>query len=211
MKKIMLIILGATVITFLIFMYVKQDKYNITILGDSGNMAKLNHDLFGISYNDYLAEEIIDKYQSSSYNMDYIYHQQKVKDLIDDIKDNKIVNKKTIKKVIHDSNKVILFIGIDEILLAKHDQILDYRFIEKFLSDYSMLLSELKLLTDHVIIINIPKLSKVNLKYQNNINDYIHGLTIKYQYEMVDVSDLSYDNNYYFNQALFQKLSNIIF
>ena len=194
MKKLIPIILISSIFIYLIFMITNYDTTNILSIGDIYSDGYNNN--YYPSYNDYLKESL--KYD----NYDVIvYHD--LKETLMNIKDNQKVNERNIKRIIKDSDIVILNLGIEQI--KNNESIINSNYLNNYLNDYETLLKELIQLNSNIYIINIPK-NIISNKYQMIINDYYSGLAKRFHLKIIDVKDVDISS---INPVIYQSLNSL--
>ena len=199
MKKLISIILISSVFIYLIYMITDHSKLNILSIGDLYSDG-YNQGYYP-SYNDYF-KDYLKKYD----NYDILALNSTL-ELLDFIKDNNELNNRHIKKIINDSNLIIINTGISE--LNKLDNVINSTYVNNYLNNYEQLINSVYKLNSNIIVVNIPSDVRISSKYRLIINDYYDGLVTKYKLKLIDVRDEPTKNiNIIIYQALIgQKLT----
>ncbi len=199
MKKLISIILISSLFIYFIYMITDHSKLNILSIGDLYSDG-YNHGYYP-SYNDYFKDYLkqYDNYDILALNSTL--------ELLDFIKDNNELNNRHIKKIINDSNLIIINTGISE--LNKLDNVINSTYVNNYLNNYEQLINSVYKLNSNIIVVNIPSDVRISSKYRLIINDYYDGLVTKYKLKLIDVRDESTKNiNIIIYQALIgQKLT----
>ena len=199
MKKLISIILISSVFIYLIYIITDHSKLNILSIGDLYSDG-YNQGYYP-SYNDYF-KDYLKKYD----NYDILALNSTL-ELLDFIKDNNELNNRHIKKIINDSNLIIINTGISE--LNKLDNVINSTYVNNYLNNYEQLINSVYKLNSNIIVVNIPSDVRISSKYRLIINDYYDGLVTKYKLKLIDVRDEPTKNiNIIIYQALIgQKLT----
>ncbi len=180
-------------------MITDHSKLNILSIGDLYSDG-YNHGYYP-SYNDYFKDYLkqYDNYDILALNSTL--------ELLDFIKDNNELNNRHIKKIINDSNLIIINTGISE--LNKLDNVINSTYVNNYLNNYEQLINSVYKLNSNIIVVNIPSDVMISSKYRLIINDYYDGLVTKYKLKLIDVRDEPTKNiNIIIYQALIgQKLT----
>ena len=195
MKKLILIILISSL--FIYFIYVSTDHTKLNILSIGDLYSNGYNDGFYPSYNDYF-KDYLKKYD----NYD-VLALNSTTELFDFINDNNELNNKHIKKIIKDSNLIIINTGIQE--LNSVDNNVNSNYINNYLSTYEKLINVIYKLNHNLLIINLPKDLKISNKYRLIINDYYDGLANKHHINIIDVRNEDIKNT---NIVIYQALIN---
>lgn len=210
--KVILILLIGFILTIIIYYYTIPKNLNYLALGDgiaSGENAYL---IDGNSYNDYFNEEQYKKIKN--YNADFSKKNYKLKELIDDIKNNNQIKGKYIEQLIHNSNIITIAIGMDELAKFSVTDKLDQDYIKNFLNSYDNLLYLIRKLNDkEVIILGLYRANNLKESDIILINSQLKDIAKKYNSKYIDISELlkdkSYflkDNSYYFDYNAHYKI-----
>lgn len=174
----MLIILLSAVLTYFIYFFNNNNDINILYLNDN-----LTKEYYKNVSNYYKSRKILKK--------DYIYTYKHIDNLINDIEDNifDINNKKYMKQLIHDSNIVILGVGLENITKLKITKDLD---IPYFINNYDTLVRLIRQNTDgKILIMGVYKNEYLSKSDVIIINSNLSNIAIKYNAIFIDLSDLS--------------------
>ena len=188
MKKIIIVILIATSLTYLIYQNNKQEHLNILSIGDiySNGYNKCYYP----SYNDYLMNDL----NYDDYNIKVFHNTSELINELNDPDSN-------IKRLIKEANHIILNIGIEE--LVSKDNIINSTYINNYLDNYETIIKKIIKLNKHITIINLPRNISLNKKYIVIINPYLKGLSNKYHLNLIDVSNIKIES---INQEIYQQL-----
>lgn len=214
--KVILILFIGFILTIIIYYYTIPKNLNYLALGDgiaSGENAYL---IDGNSYNDYFNEEQYKKIKN--YNDDFSKKNYKLKELIDDIKNNTQIKGNYIEQIIHNSNIITIAIGMDELAKFSVTDKLDQDYIKDFLDSYDNLLYLIRKLNDkEVIILGLYKANNLKESDIILINSQLKDIAKKYNSKYIDISELlkdkSYflkDNSYYFDYNAHYKIYQMI-
>jgi len=195
MKKLILIILISSLFIYFIYIITDHTKLNILSIGDLYSNGY--NDGFYPSYNDYFKDYLkkFDNYDVLALN--------NTTELFDFINDNNELNNKHIKKIIKDSNLIIINTGIQE--LNSVDNNVNSNYINNYLSTYEKLINVIYKLNHNLLIVNLPKDLKISNKYRLIINDYYDGLANKYHINIIDIRNEDIKNT---NLVIYQALIN---
>ncbi len=214
--KVILILFIGFILTIIIYYYTIPKNLNYLALGDgiaSGENAYL---IDGNSYNDYFNEEQHKKIKN--YNDDFSKKNYKLKELIDDIKNNTQIKGNYIEQIIHNSNIITIAIGMDELAKFSVTDKLDQDYIKDFLDSYDNLLYLIRKLNDkEVIILGLYKANNLKESDIILINSQLKDIAKKYNSKYINISELlkdkSYflkDNSYYFDYNAHYKIYQMI-
>lgn len=196
-KKIILIALIGSILSVIIYFYTKSDEINIVSLGDGISIGMTPYNIEGYSYNDYLKEEYQSIHKLKKY-YEFGGFGKTVKELIYEIKENKskIINQEKIEieRAISDANILTISIGMDEI---SEDKITKER-MEEYLNDMEELLSMIKILNHHkVIVLGIYTIKDEELMNTAKINAKIRDLAITNDFTFIDIQEILKNKDYY--------------
>lgn len=153
-KKIILVLIILTVILFFSFPNFYKHKINYTILGDK---QLFTNNIISKNFSDLIYDELIKK-DKIIYNKDFINNDVRIIDIINDINDNKKINNISIKKLLKDSDILIINVGNNELYykLSKYDNNENnnkeiYTYLDNILKDYKQLLNLIEKYNDKKI------------------------------------------------------------
>lgn len=126
MKKIM-ILLFCILSVFLVFVFSKDNKLNYLSIGDTLTRGINSYDLIGYGYNDYVKNYL--KRNNLLRNFNTNYYNNSIIGFEDDIKNNKTLlindNEYYLKKVLRESDLLVVSLGMDELAYYFNDDIDD--------------------------------------------------------------------------------------
>ena len=199
-KKLILLILVSTILTFFIYNFTHTSDITIVSLGDGLSLGMTPYDIKGKSFNDYLKEDYEQKHKLKNYISDFASPNKTIKELIYEIKDNKTLtinnNKISIKQAIHDADILTIAIGLDE--LSKINITSEVR--NKFTTDLKELLSIIKVLNNNqVFVLSIYPTYEHDLLTISKINAIIRDITLTNSFNFIDISN-SINESYFLNK-----------
>lgn len=202
--KLILIILLCTILTFIIYKTTKINDVNILALGDATSSGENAYNIDGYSFNDYLKDYYESNNNLKNYNHDFSKKNYKLETLINDIKDNKRVDKLYLKQLIHNADIITIAIGMDEIAKYTLADKLTKDDIDYYISEYDDLIYMLRDLNDKEIVI-ISLYKALNFEDSNviMINSSLKNIADKYQAHFINISDLAKNKDYYLRDDSF--------
>lgn len=192
MKKF-LILLITFIIVLIIYMSFKNSKEYNLIIGDN------------ITYNinDRLKQKNL---YNISFNKDY-----RLMDLINNIKDNIIIDKKTIQHLLIKSDKLIISIGINDLIYVQNINIEKYDYIDTMLGDLNNLFELLrKYNKEEIYILNYYNI--LEDKYISYLNKRLELVAREYNIKIIDINKIELDGVYPSkkgNDKLIKKIQNL--
>lgn len=190
MKKLIVCFL---IMLLVFFMYFKLKDNKIYYLSIGDGIGKGTNTNYGYSnyINDYLDElGVLEKYINISND------NNRVIDLINDIKDNKVYDNKTTQNLLIKADLITISIGYND-LISKIDK---YNNIDSYLNDLENLYKLIRTYSKETIIM-IGYYNILDSKYDNNIsniNNKVKELCDKYNIIFINNEDLKpYLNNNY--------------
>lgn len=214
--KVILILLFGFIFTIIIYYESKSNLINYLALGDGISSGENAYLIDGFSFNDYYRESNIKRIKY--FNDDFTKKNYRIEDLINDIKSNKLINNNYIEQLIHNSNIIVISIGMDELTKYSITDNIDKEYINRFIDNYDDLLFIIRKINDKNIII-LGLYSNIYLKESNVIitNSKLKDIANKYNSLYIDINDILKDNNYflkkdsyYFNYLAHKKISELI-
>ncbi len=202
--KLGIIILISSLLTYFIYFANKEEKLSIVAFGDGIATGETSYNIDGISYNDYIKEYYDSKKVLKNFNS-YTKKNYKVKDLINDIKNN-INDTKTlrIQQNIHKANLITLGIGEEEIVKSAITNDLEDEYITHFLKEYDDLLFILRDLSDaKIFIIGFYENYYLDKSKVIILNSELANLALKYDCIFINISDLMLNKEYYLTDKTF--------
>lgn len=206
--KILVVLIIFTII--LVFSYAKTNKeeINYTILGDK-NIYKNN--LISKNFSDLIYDELKKQDNFGVFNKNFIKEDIRIIDVINQIKNNEIIEDKSIQNILKKTNILILHIGNNEInyKLSKvdinfNDDKVIYKYLNEVLKDYINLIDDLKKYNIENIIIlgNYNDTNNLNNnKYYSYINKQIEEYSKNNNIHYIDLQDLLANNKYLTNTS----------
>ena len=209
MKKIILPI----ILIFLIFIIYKTNDNNLIdymVIGDSISTGLNSYGNRTYGYNDYIKSYLENNKMLHHYNDYFIKDKYTIKELINDIDNNKIIihNDKhyNIKKELREADILTISIGMDELV-----NILNNNDINKNINN---LINDMDLLLKKITSLNKTKVILIGYYNPNNnysketdrifsyISDKYNILTKKYHIEYIDIYNIIKKNNNYLPNKL---------
>lgn len=213
--KILIILFISFVLTFLIY-YSLSNNCNINYLsiGDGVASGETPYHIDGISYNNYLLEEMA---TIKTYN-DYSFQNNNISKLITIIEKNKKVNNTYIKQLIHNANVITISVGMDEIVKYGITDEVNEEYLHSFIIQYEKLIKQIRKINDNQIIIigfyDNTYLSKSTIII---LNSHLANIADKYNAIFLDINPIIKNENYflkkesyYFNYLAHEKIAQII-
>lgn len=213
--KILIILFISFVLTFLIY-YSLSNNCNINYLsiGDGVASGETPYHIDGISYNNYLLEEMA---TIKTYN-DYSFQNNNINKLITIIEKNKKVNNIYIKQLIHNANVITISVGMDEIVKYGITDEVNEEYLHSFIIQYEKLIKQIRKINDNQIIIigfyDNTYLSKSTIII---LNSHLANIADKYNAVFLDINPIIKNENYflkkesyYFNYLAHEKIAQII-
>ena len=195
MKKILWILVVAGLFIYLIYGITNSSKLNILSIGDIYSNGYTTGSYFP-SYNDYY-QSCLKKYDR--YDIITVHNLIELKEVLNN---NELFNDSHIKKLIKNSDLLIINIGIEE--LSSVNNIINLNYINNYLSNFELVIKEIIGLNKNIYLVNIPNEVNINNKYRLIVNDYYDGLINKYQLNLIDVRNQSLES---INQDIYQVLN----
>ncbi|MBO4245654.1 MAG: hypothetical protein J5892_02815 [Bacilli bacterium] len=187
MKKLLIVILIASGLTYLIYTNNKQERINILSIGDIYSNGFNNG--YYPSYNDYLMSDL--KYDQ--YDIKIFHH---TSELINELNNHD----SDIKKLIKEANVIFLNIGIEQLV---NQEYINSNYISEYLDNYEIIIKEITNLNKHLYLINLPSNINIDKKYIVITNTYLKGLSEKYHLALIDISNNKIES---INQEIYQQL-----
>lgn len=189
--KILVVLIIFTIILVFSYAKINKEEINYTILGDK-NIYKNN--IISKNFSDLIYEKLQKQDNFGFYNKNFIKEDIRIIDIINQIKDNEIIDNKSIQNILKNTNILIIHIGNDEInyKLSKidinyNDEKVIYKYLNEVLIDYINLIDEIKKYNiENIIILG-------NYNDTNNINNNKY-----YSYINKQIEDYSKNNNIYY-------------
>ncbi len=209
--KLLFIIFISIIITFLIYISLKDNKLSITALGDGISSGYTNNKIDGISYNDYLYEYFNNRRLLKYYNNDYSYKDNTIDKLLNDINNN---SKKDdyILHILNKSNIIIINFGMEELSKISIVDDISLNDIRNIIYKYDLLLNKIQEVSDAKIVI----ISAYNNKYVSKgyiiaFNNELLNLKNKYNFIFINIIDLvTYNSGMYIDHLIHKKIANMI-
>ena len=110
--KILVVLIIFTIILVFSYAKINNEEINYTILGDK-NIYKNN--IISKNFSDLIYEKLQNQDNFGLYNKNFIKEDIRIIDVINQIKDNEIIDNKSIQNILKNTNILILHIGNNEI------------------------------------------------------------------------------------------------
>ncbi len=204
--KIILIVLISSLLAYFIYFFSHENKINLVALGDGIASGETAYNIDGISYNDYLKEYFMKKGILHKYNDSYAYKNNKIDDLLEDLKSNILdkEDKLTIQQIMHQADLIIISIGEEELVKMAITNDLSKEVINDFVKEYDDLLYFIKDVSEAKIVI-IGFYENKYLSKSNTIilNSELANAALKYDSIFINVNDLLMNQEYFANKDSF--------
>lgn len=212
--KLIIIILISIIFTYMIFFFNRNYKISLLALGDGISSGETSFNIDGISYNDYLRDYFDNKKLLKKYNNNYSYKNYRLKDILDDINDNK----NNIKQLIHYSNIITISFGEEELTKLAITKDLNIDYIKDFVNNYDRLINNIKEISDSkIIMIGLYQNKYLDESKVIIINSELSNIANKYNIVFINISDLLLDkdyfvgmDSYYFNYKGHKEITKLI-
>ena len=189
-------------------------------MGDSVASGETSYNIDGISYNDYLKEYFKSKHLLKKYNDSYAFKNNKLEELLEDIKNN-VIDKKNnlnIQQIIHKSDIITISIGEEELIKLQITKDLSKEVLDEYIYNYDELIKVLKDITDaKIVIIGLYENKYLDKSNVIIVNSNLSNIAIKYNIVFININDLMLNkeyyldsNSYYFNYKAHEIISNMI-
>lgn len=200
--KILIIFFFVLLIVFLIYKKLKDDRINYLVIGDYLAVGTNAYGDVNYGYSDYLKNYLIDNNKLKSYNNLFINSNYSLKELTNDIYNNKIIkfNNKdySIKKLLRNSNLLTISIGnneLNEILINSNDI---YNDIDNLLKDINSFLNQVRnYAKNKIIFLGYYQYNNTSLEYIKYINNKLNQLLIDYDISYFDTDKVISSNSDY--------------
>ena len=214
-KKILLLGLIGTILSFVIHFYTQNNDITITTLGDSLALGITPYYIKGYSYNDYLKEYYKINHKLKNF-YEFAYQNISISELIYKIKNNEtkiIKNKKiNIERAINEADILTISIGIDEIANQK----ITSEIKKKFSNDFNELLNLIKKLNNKkVIVLSLYQPKNQDILTISKLNAIIRDETLSHNFIFLDINNCIkstsfLNNNHYLNYEAHKKIYELI-
>ena len=196
--KLMIIILISGILTYLIYIFNKEEKIKLVAIGDGIASGETSYNIDGISYNDYLKEYFEDSNQLKHYSSDYSIKNYKIDELIQDIKANTTrSNKLNINQLLNKANIITISIGEEELVKLSITKDLKEETILNFINKYDALLSIIGKESDaSIFIIGFYENKYLSKSDVIILNSELSNIALKYKVNFINIMDIMLDSNY---------------
>ncbi|MCM1053047.1 MAG: hypothetical protein NC483_03650 [Ruminococcus sp.] len=198
-KKLILLCLISTILSFIIYFYTKSDELTLVSLGDGLSLGMTPYNIEGYSFNDYLQNNLKDNHKLKTYIPYFASENKTIKELIYEIKENKSItinNTIEIQRAINEADILTISIGIDELSNVK----ITNKIKEEFKNDFTELLSLIKVLNSNkVIVLGIYETPNHDALTTSKINAIIRDITLSNNFIFLDINNILQNPKYYFN------------
>ncbi len=200
-KKIIIITLLGTILSFIIYFYTKSDEITIVAIGDGLSIGMTPYNIEGYSFNDYLKEDYKTKHKLKNYFFEFASAGKTTKEQIYEIKQNETININNenieIQRAINEADILTIAIGIDELSQVK----ITNKVKEEYKEDIEELLSIIKMLNHNkVIVLGLYKTKKQDDLIIAKINAIIRDITISNGFTFIDISNISNNPKYFLDK-----------
>ena len=213
--KILIILFISFILTFLIY-YSSANNCHINYLsiGDGVASGETPYHIDGISYNNYILEEM----NSIKIFNDYSFQNNNINKLITNIEKNIKFNNTYIKQLIHKANVITISIGMDEIVKYAITDEVNEEYLHSFIMQYETLIKQIRKINDNqIIIIGFYDNTFLNKSTVIILNAHLANLADKYNAVFLDINPIIKNENYflkkesyYFNYLAHEKIAQII-
>lgn len=199
-RKLILIALIGAILSIIIYFYTKSDEITLVTIGDGLSMGMTPYEVEGLSFNDYLKEDLKNNHKLKNY-YEFSKDGITVKELISDIKENKSLIFKNeqieIQHAINEADILTVAIGMDELANVK----ITKKVRDEFKEDIEELFSMIKLLNNYkVIVLGIYEYQYKDPLTIAKINAIIRDISLTNNFLFLDINDLLKDKKYYLNK-----------
>lgn len=200
-KKILAIALIGGLLSVIIYFFTQNNEITIVSLGDGLSLGMTPYGIEGISFNDYLKEDYLNKHELKKYIHEFSNAGKTIKELIYEIKENKslIIKNETIeiKQAINQADILTIAIGMDELANIK----ITNQIKNEYLHDYEELLSMVKVLNQNkVIIIGLYTWGKNDLLTIEKLNASLRDIALTNGFLFVDINKIMLNKEYYLSE-----------
>ncbi len=197
-KKLILLCIISTILSFIIYFYTKSDELTLVSLGDGLALGMTPYNIEGYSFNDYLQNNLKDNHKLKTYIPYFASENKTIKELIYEIKENKQspINSIEIQRAINEADILTISIGIDELSNIK----ITNKIKQEFANDFNELISLIKTLNHNkVIVLGIYETPNHDALTTNKINAIIRDVTLSNNFTFLDINSILQDPKFYFN------------
>lgn len=199
-KKLILIALIGAIFSVIIYFYTKSDELTLVTIGDGLSMGMTPYEIEGMSFNDYLKEDLKNFHKLKNY-YEFAKNGITVKELISDIKENKSLtfqdNQVEIQHAINEADILTVAIGMDELASVK----ITKKVRDEFKEDLEELLSMIKLLNNYkVIVLGLYEYQDKDPLTIAKMNAIIRDISLTNGFLFLDINDILKDKRFYLNK-----------
>lgn len=221
MRKIILITIIGAILSVGIYFYTKSDELTLTAIGDGLSEGLTPYDIEGMSFNDYLKEDLKSKHMLKDY-FEYAKPNITIKELIYEIKENKSLTYKDknieIQHAINEADILTVAIGMDEIANKK----ITKKVRDELKEDFEELSSMIKMLNNYkVIVLGVYEWNDKDPLTIEKINAIIRDISLTNGFIYLDINSIlknekfylskdSYYINYLGHEHIFQEIKKLI-
>jgi len=199
-KKLILITLIGGILSVLIYFYTQSDELTLVSIGDGLAQGMTPYNIEGQSFNDYLKEDFKETHTLRDY-YEYAYASKTIKELIFEIKENKMIlfkdDKIEIQHAINDADILTIAIGMDE--LKNKD--INNQVRNEFANDMEELLSMVKMLNNKKVIVlglyTMDNKEKLNIE---KLNAIIRDICTSNNFIFLDINPILTNEDYYLDK-----------
>ncbi len=200
-KKLILIALLGTIMSFIIYFYTATDEITIVSLGDGLASGMTPYNIEGYSFNDYLKESYKIKHNLAEY-YEFARSNLTTRELIYEIKENVSRNFKNetikIQQAINKADILTVAIGLDELSKVKVNSTIR----KTYEQDLTELLSMLKMLNQKkVIVLGIYPHNELDILNASKINAIIRDIALSNDFTFLDINNVITKDNFLNNTS----------
>ena len=204
--KIIIIILISIILTYFIYFFNFEHKINLVVIGDGIASGETPFNIDGISYNDYLKDYLESNHLLKNYNDSYAKKNYKLKELVEDIEENKLnrKNKLFVQQILHKANLITINIGEEELVKLAMTKDLNTETIKDFIDNYERLIYLLKDVSEaRIVLISLYENRYLDKSNTIIINSELANIANKYDITIININDLMLNETYYLNKQSF--------
>ena len=197
-KKIIAIALLGGILSVIIYFFTQNNEITIVSLGDGLSLGMTPYGMEGVSFNDYIKEDYINKHELKNYIHEFSNSGKTIKELIYEIKENKSITIKNeqieIQQAINEADILTIAIGMDEVANTK----ITRETKNEYLHDLEELLSMIKVLNQNkVILISLYTWGKNDVLTIEKINASMRDIALTNNFLFIDINKILMNKKYY--------------
>lgn len=198
--KIFIIVFIGTIFTIFISSKTMDQKVTVVAIGDGLSLGMTSYDMVGVSYNDYLTDDLEKKDVLQNFNNEYSIEHQTIEELYMALDKNEKGHKTNvaIKQTLAKAEVITLGIGMDEFVDYSIKNKLNDERIEKFLQYFNAVLKNIRSFYDkELIVISLYPIYGLDKNTIFSINQRILEITHQNKAKFLDIMALSLNPEYY--------------